>query len=265
MIPKLIHYVWVGDSEKSELAKKCIESWSRFLPDYQIIEWGNESLANIDNQYLQEAYLCKKWAFVSDYLRLHALLQHGGFYFDTDLEITKSVDDFRSHTFVIGFELHDGNFSPMSALIGAKKGNAMIQGLLSEYENISFINNGSMNLETNTVKIGRFFSKNYGLSKPYNGCEVFELSPGSKIYPYSHFCTRVVGFENYSIHHFNGSWMEDYVRKTLLQVMGFRVVALKKIYNSGRAMPLFPDEKMALKLLNLSKYSIAIFRVTNNE
>jgi len=75
-IPKKIHYVWIGESPKSEFILKCIESWRKHLPDFEIKEWGNDSLLKIENRYAIEAYNNKKWAFVSDYIRLYALF-HG--------------------------------------------------------------------------------------------------------------------------------------------------------------------------------------------
>ena len=94
LIPKKIHYVWVGGKEKPDLVKKCIESWKKHCPDYEIIEWNDDVLKKIDNLYVKQAYENKKWAFVSDYLRLWALYHYGGFYCDTDLEITNNIDRF---------------------------------------------------------------------------------------------------------------------------------------------------------------------------
>ena len=93
MIPKIIHYCWFGGNPLPELAIKCIESWKKYLPDYEIKEW-NESNFDINCcAYVREAYEAKKWAFVSDYARFWILYQHGGLYFDTDVELIKSIDD----------------------------------------------------------------------------------------------------------------------------------------------------------------------------
>lgn len=103
MIPKVIHYVWVGPTKKSSQAKRCIESWKKFCPDYKIIEWNEKALQSIKNQYLEEAYEAGKWAFVSDVLRLYALLS-GGIYIDTDVELTGNLDGFLNHSFFMCFE-----------------------------------------------------------------------------------------------------------------------------------------------------------------
>ena len=91
-IPKIIHYCWFGNSPKTKLVKKCIASWQKYLPEYEIREWNNADILNCNNQYVQEAYKAKKWAFISDYFRLYALYNYGGIYFDTDNEVFKSFD-----------------------------------------------------------------------------------------------------------------------------------------------------------------------------
>ncbi len=100
MIPKKIHYVWIGDKQKPKFVLDCINTWKEFLSDYEIIEWNNESIKKISNNYMSEAILNKKWAFASDYIRLYALYNEGGIYLDTDVEITRSLDQFLSLNFL---------------------------------------------------------------------------------------------------------------------------------------------------------------------
>ena len=133
MIPKKIHYVWVGNQPKSKLVKACIKSWKKYCSDYEIIEWNNDALMNIDNQYVREAFEEKKWAFVSDYLRLYALKTQGGFYCDADLEITNLLDEFLNLDFVTGYENYKGNIAPITALMGASKDNKIITDLLIKH------------------------------------------------------------------------------------------------------------------------------------
>ena len=97
MIPKKIHYCWFGEKEPGELEQKCIESWKKILPDYELRFWGNDCLDRFDNKYLRQAVEAKKWAFVSDYVRLYALLEEGGLYFDTDEEVVRRLDEFMEH------------------------------------------------------------------------------------------------------------------------------------------------------------------------
>ena len=93
MIPKIIHYVWVGGQPKSKEIQACLASWKRRLPDYQIIEWNESNIDLHENKYIEQAYAAKKWAFVSDYVRAKALEQQGGIYLDTDVMVLTDFDD----------------------------------------------------------------------------------------------------------------------------------------------------------------------------
>jgi len=214
MIPKIIHYVWVGEKEKPELTLKCIESWKRYCSDYQIIEWNNESLKEIDNLYVKQAFEAKKWAFVSDYLRLYALKNYGGIYVDSDLEITNNLDEFLDNNFVSGYENYYNYYSPITALMGAQKNDKIIGELLAQYDNLNFIKeDGSLDLTTNTKRITYYFEEKYGLKPPYYGQELTQLEENVIIYPSYYFCVPEENKPNYSIHHFSGSWLEKPVLK----------------------------------------------------
>lgn len=104
MIPKIIHYVWLGGGEKSPLFYRCFESWKKYFPKAEIIEWNENKLKGINNTYFQEALHCKKYAFASDYVRLWVLYRYGGFYLDTDVELTSTVDRFLNMDFVTCYE-----------------------------------------------------------------------------------------------------------------------------------------------------------------
>ena len=87
IIPKIIHYCWFGRGKKPDSVEYCVSTWKRFLPDYRIVEWNEDNFPIADAcDYVKEAYKSKKWAFVADYVRLVALYEYGGFYFDTDVE-----------------------------------------------------------------------------------------------------------------------------------------------------------------------------------
>lgn len=87
-IPKIVHYCWFGMGKKTAIVEKCIQSWKNILPDYEIIEWNEDNFDINMNQYVKEAYENKKYAFVSDYVRVHVLYNMGGIYFDTDVGAT---------------------------------------------------------------------------------------------------------------------------------------------------------------------------------
>lgn len=105
MIPKIIHYCWFGGNPLPELAVKCIESWKKYCPDYEIKRWDESNFDLNCCDYVKEAYQAKKWAFVSDYVRFKVLYDEGGLYFDTDVELIKSIDDILAHGPFMGVEI----------------------------------------------------------------------------------------------------------------------------------------------------------------
>ena len=111
MIPKKLHYIWLGNNSKPNLMDICINSWREKLPDYEIIEW-NESNLDFENEinnntFLKECLDRKLWAFLSDYFRMKVLYENGGIYLDTDMQIIKSLDEFLEDDFFIGLESED--------------------------------------------------------------------------------------------------------------------------------------------------------------
>lgn len=262
MIPKIIHYVWVGGAPKSALVLKCIESWKKFLPDYEIIEWNDEKLAIIDCKYVQQAYAEKKWAFVSDYLRLFALHKQGGFYFDSDLEITQSIEIFRDHDFVTGFELYKGKSYPITAFMGAEPVHPLIGKMLAEYDDLSFIDaNGELDLTPNTKRISDLFKSENIVKPPYDASKKVSFGQNSCIYPSSVFCTPISGQENYSIHHFNGSWLPKVKRKKVLSLGTLFFYALKINYSvvGEFVLPIYGQERIVFSLV-VRGYGLLIVR-----
>lgn len=248
MIPKIIHYVWVGDKPKPKLVLRCIESWKIYCPDYKIVEWGNESLKEINNLYVTQAFENKKWAFVSDYLRLYALYHYGGFYCDSDLEITQNIDIFKANKFFTGYEKWEGICSPITAFMGAEKHNFVVEDLLREYDSIPFIVNGEMDQTTNVTRVANYFSRKFGLKKPYDGSVSTILADGYIIYPSYFFCTPENDNSSYSIHHFNGSWLDSYDRKNLLSFMRYKLVRFKKrSAGEGNYLPISSVEQKIME------------------
>lgn len=206
-IPKIIHYCWFGNNPKTELVKKCIESWKKYLLDYELREWNDKDLKGCDNIYVNEAYRAKKYAFVSDYFRLYALYNYGGIYLDTDNEVFKSFDEFLNLDFFSGYETWENESFPFTAVVGAKKGNKIIKELLDEYENLHFLNpDGSQNLYTNTRRVTDYFQKKYKFLPPYNPQELKFLEEKSIIFPNYTFCNYEKNI-SHAVHHFNGSWV----------------------------------------------------------
>lgn len=264
MIPKIIHYVWVGDNEKPDLVTKCIASWKKYCPDYEIMEWNNSSLKDIDNLYLQQAFQNRKWAFVSDYLRIYALYKYGGFYFDSDLEITQSIESFHDNKFVSGYERWKEHISPITALMGSEKSNKIIKDFLDEYSTLSFIKpDGTMDQTTNTIRIRDYFASKYGLMAPYDGTKPTKLANDGVIYPYFYFCTPLSDKINYAIHHFNGSWHDSHIIDRKINLGPFKIVLFRKLsLNIKTSLPISNLEKVVFSL-NFSNKKICLIRKRN--
>ena len=135
MIPKVIHYCWFGGKPLPELARKCLASWKKFCPDYEIVRWDESNFDVACCDYVKEAYEAKKWAFVSDYARLKALVDNGGVYMDTDVEVIRPLDEFLRHEAFSGFE-DDKMIS--TGIMASVKGFAPFAEMLADYHTRHF-------------------------------------------------------------------------------------------------------------------------------
>lgn len=207
MIPKIIHYCWFGYGKMPLLAKRCIQSWKKYLPDYEIKEWNEHNFDLSLFPYAQEAYDAKKYAFVTDVVRLYALYTEGGIYMDTDVEVLKSLDPFLLHTAFSGFE---NETQVPTGIMASERGGIWARDNLEYYQNKHFINkNGEMELTTNVV-----FITEYMLQKGLIPNDTFQDFPGLiTIYPHDYFCPKSYKDQKIyktnhtvTIHHFNGSW-----------------------------------------------------------
>lgn len=148
MIPKKIHYCWFGGNPMPELALKCIESWHKFMPDYEYKLW-DENVFDINSvPYVKEAYDTNKYAFVSDYVRLYALKEEGGIYLDVDFEVYKSFDDLLMFHAFAGFEGSKTN-PVMMGVIASEPHGLWVSEQLSRYQTRHFIINGKPDCTTN--------------------------------------------------------------------------------------------------------------------
>ena len=132
MIPKKIHYCWFGHGEKSKLAKKCIASWKKYCPDYEIIEWNEENFNVNQSPYTEMCYKEKKYAFLTDYLRLKIIQKYGGIYFDTDVEVIRSFDDLLDAGAFFGFETP--KYVNTGEGFGAEANHPIVAQMLKEYD-----------------------------------------------------------------------------------------------------------------------------------
>ena len=211
MIPKIIHYCWFGGNPLPDLAKKCIASWKKYLPEYEINEW-NESNFDIEScAYVKEAYEEKKWAFVSDYARFYILYHYGGLYFDTDVELINSIDDILKHGSFMGAE---GNYSGINSGLGlgCEAGNPIFAEILQRYKKRHFRLAEGVIDQLDVVKYVTEIFQEYGY-KPENGLQVIS---GITVYPKDYFSPmdystgQITITENTrSIHHYTASWKSE--------------------------------------------------------
>lgn len=208
MIPKKLHYCWFGRGQMPALELKCLDSWKKMLPDYEIKVWNEDNFDVNCLPYVKEAYENKKYAFVSDYARLYALYTEGGIYMDTDMEVLQSLDPFLQNNALLSFE---SNGYIQSCIIASEKGGTCIKDLLDGYQNRRFVKeDGTFDLTPNTVPISEYMIEK-GL-KMDNSYQVIEGV--ANVYPSEYFCPlnqntdEIITTENsYCIHHFAGSWM----------------------------------------------------------
>lgn len=154
MIPKIIHYCWFGGKEKPALAQACLRSWKRFAPDFELREW-NESNFDLSSAplYVRQAMDARRWAFVTDYVRLVALTRYGGVYMDTDVELKKPLTQYLHHRAFAGFESMD---AVQTGLLACEPGFPLFEAFLHHYDTAVFLReDGSTDLTTNVEILTR--------------------------------------------------------------------------------------------------------------
>ena len=130
MINKVIHYCWFGGQPLDSRGKKCLESWKKYFPNYEIIQWNENNFDVSRLDFMSQAYKDKKWAFVSDVARLLIVYENGGLYFDTDVEVIRSIDDLLENDAFFGFE--NDSFVATGLGFGAIKGQASVKAMLQK-------------------------------------------------------------------------------------------------------------------------------------
>lgn len=233
MIPKIIHFVWLGGGEFTPSVKRCINSWKQFMPDYEIKCW-NENTFDINSvAWVKEAIEKKKWSLASDYIRHYAIYTEGGIYMDTDVQVYKNFDEFLSNSFFTSVEFHPNDFKNkgisqidkfgnplrkgeaicgiglLAALYGAEKGNPFIKECMDYFGNRHFVNNdGSLYMDIINPAIMATLLNDYGFK--YIDKKQ-DLGKGIVVYPSSVFAgdisTRTAN--SYSMHWCDSSWRSE--------------------------------------------------------
>lgn len=228
MIPKVIHYCWFGRGQMPKLALKCIESWKKYCPDYEIKEWNEDNFDLDMYPYVREAYDARKFAFVTDVVRLYALYHEGGIYMDTDVEVIKPLDSLLAYDAVSGFE------SPTqipTGLMASRDGHPLFKELLDEYNGIHFVRpDGTLDITTNVIRISNT-CREYGLrlDNTLQTVRGFTLLPKDFLCPIEHEGHRLVLTPNtLCIHHFAGSWVTGKAlwKKRVARLLGSNLTIL---------------------------------------
>jgi len=210
-IPKTIHYCWFGKKEIPAQCREWMESWKKYCPDYEIVEWNEDNYDVHKNQFLSQAYELGKWAFASDYARIDIINEYGGVYLDTDVELVKNIDVLLRNEAFCGFETNQ--YVAYGLGFGAKRHHPILNEIKKYYANLSF------GLEDETLKqvtcpvVQTYVMKQHGLV--CNG--EYQVVDGMTVYPSRVLCGmsphsfRVARDwkDMYAIHHYTALWLED--------------------------------------------------------
>lgn len=274
-IPKKIHYCWVGGNPKPQSVLYCIESWKKYCPDYEIIEWNETNYDFTKNEYMRQAYEAKKWGFVPDYARLDIIYEHGGIYLDTDVEIIRSFDELLSNECFFGFEdTGDGEyFVNCGQGFGAVAKHNVIKTARDLYDHVDFVDsNGEINLIASPYYTTKSL-KNIGLVQENKD----QFLSGVKIYATDVLCPKnfrtgkiKTTSRTVSIHHFTASWVDEKIKKEMEHqqktinrygktVAGFIFIA-ESVIQKYSFKELFT--KLSMRILKKIKYKLITFKDT---
>ena len=213
MIPKIIHYCWLSDSPMSEKAQKCMESWKKYLPDYEFIHWDFSKFPKGKSVWVDQAFNSGKYAFAADYIRLFALYNYGGIYLDTDVEVLKPYDDLLDLPYFIGQEKTPSGIE--AATMAFPVGHPFIKRVLDRYENRPFvIKNGSLDMEPLPYIMRKCSSAEYEyhvINKKedfvFDDSVLNVFSPDFFSPKQSEPYELTITHKTYSIHHFAATWV----------------------------------------------------------
>lgn len=214
MIPKKIHYCWFGKNQLPKLAQECIESWKKYCPDYEIIQWNENNYDVNKFIYMKEAYEAKKWAFVSDCARLDIIYNYGGIYIDIDVELLTNLDNLLNNSCFLATE--ENGIINTGIGFGAEKCNNIIKLLLNEYQNLHFKISDKLFDTIPCPKRNTHALLPKGL-KTVNAIQKIEnaiIFPPEYFCPYNYNTKQMHITKNtIAIHHFNGSWISNEDKK----------------------------------------------------
>lgn len=240
MIPKILHYVWLGCGEPSETIKRCFESWKVYLPDYKVMRW-DETNFDISNAplFVRQAYEARKWAFAADFIRCSVLYQYGGVYLDTDVEVRKPLDEFLNNGLFISTQVFSVDISKNKkstvtnlsiGVIGCEKGHPYIKKCMDTISESSFYNNdGTPNTKVINYTMSSILQNEYGFLVED---KKQELRDNIIVYPSSMFADRLSPTpspNSYTYHWGEMSWFQPKRRGILYKICW--AINLMKLYH----------------------------------
>ncbi|RHW48906.1 glycosyltransferase family 32 protein [Lactobacillus bombicola] len=223
MIPKIIHYVWVGRNPMPQNIRRCMKTWRKHLQDYQFIQWSEDNFDLHENKYIEQAYQAKKWAFVSDYIRAKAIYEYGGIYLDTDVLVLDDLKELLNDRAFVGFENKD---NPFTAVFGAEKKHPLLKDMVDYYDDRNFSFDGNNQLAgVNTLSVSAILKNKYG-AQPNNQEQM--LKAGIHLYPDGVLCNPSSASK--TIHVFTGTWMqgEKPLKRKLVTALKVRIKTPKE-------------------------------------
>lgn len=230
-IPFKIHYCWFGGGKLPELAQKCVNSWKKYCPGYEIICWNESNFDINSNRYVREAYDAGKWAFVSDYVRLWAVYKYGGIYFDTDVELIKPINYLLKNGAYMGRD--EKGLVSTGLGFAAEPGNAAVGEILKDYDDIHFLlPDGKYDItpcpNRNTEVLKRLGISSNGGTETVAGITIL---PQEYLCPMCYDTGKVnITDKTVSIHHYYASWISPAARRTtrIKRIIGVRLY--EKLY-----------------------------------
>lgn len=241
MIPKIIHLCWMSGDPFSSDIQKCIDSWKRILPDYEIWLWDTKRFDLSTSVWVTEAYDKKKYAFCADYIRMYALFNYGGVYLDSDVEVLRSFNDLLTLPYFIGYESKQ-YFE--AAVIGAEKGNPFIGDVLAYYKDRHFVKeNGSLDIQIMPEVMMNVTNSKWKrvlineISDFINDPTIINVFPYDWFSPIDSTGKRYVlrvSKNTYCIHHFASAWV-DWRVKLLVKIFGYNSPLRYRIQRLGKS------------------------------
>jgi len=248
-IPHVIHYCWFGGKPLSDLAKKCIESWKKYCPDYQIVKWDESNTDLNSCNYVKEAYEAKKWAFVSDFVRFQVIYEQGGLYFDTDVQLIKPIDEILDKGPFMSIESYPGLFVGGNDFIllnpgqgiAAEKGNPFYAEVLDYYKTIHFTTETTVGMHVTSLMLERGL-KSENCYQNVCGINIWPKDFFNPINPNSG--KLEITDNTVSIHHYEGTWVDGktkFIEKSFRLI--YRVLGEKGAANMKRIFRKLHDQK----------------------